>query len=101
MIVRLEDVVGARRIIGPGCLLAGSETGISRDSLLQPIRDDGLVHVPYLVGLHAEDARSLVRLQGLASSVDGPGSKVIATDPGPDELASRNRPLVLRTSRVS
>ena len=101
MIVRLEDVIGARRITGPGCLLAGSETGIARDSLLQPIRDARLVHVPYLVGLHVEDAQSLVRLQGLASSVDGPGSEVITTEPGPHELLSRNRPLVLRTSRVS
>ena len=98
MVVRLENVIGGRRITGPSCLLAGNETGIARDSLLQQIRDDGTVVVPYLVGLHNEDAQSLLRLQGLASSVDGSGQEVIASDPRAHELVSRERPIVLRTS---
>jgi hypothetical protein len=98
MVVRLENVIGGRRITGPRCLLAGNETGIARDPLLQPYRDEGTAVAPYLVGLHAEDARRLLALQGLASSVAGPGTEVIASDPSAGELVSRERPVVLRTS---
>jgi hypothetical protein len=69
-----------------------------RDPLLQrdPRTDPAVI--PNTVGLHPGDAQRLLRLQGLASRAEGSGSEVIATDPGAEELASRDRAVVLRTT---
>jgi PASTA domain len=98
LVVRVADPIGGRRITGASCLLASSESGIARDPVLQRHRDDSRVVLPNAVGLHPKDAESLLRLQGLASRVEGSGSEVTATDPAANGFVSRHRTIVLRTT---